>query len=453
MNIYWFQKDLRTYDMPLLVEAMKSNQVIGVFNFDPSFFELNAHGFPKKDDAYLNHVYDALIELKESLNSLNIPLYVFKSTIKDAILQLKKSVDIDAIYTAFLLGFEEEASLSSLKDLGVNVITKPNHSLYAVKDLPFSVAFIPDVFTTFRKKVEETPYTLTKDTVLTKQPPLDALNIPFLSKEDLNIIHKTPYVESGMFKALAHVDNYFTKRYASSYKDTRNDMYTFESSTKFSPHLAIGTLSPQMIVRKLLAYEQHVEKNESTYWIYFELLWRDFFYFTHLKFKHKVFSKDGLYGFKHTTVNHSFIHAWKNGETGFPLIDANMKLLNETGYMSNRGRQNVASFFVLVLKQDWRIGAAYFESKLIDYDVSSNTLNWLYLAGLGNDPRESRMFNMIKQGETYDPKRSFVKRMLKTLEHLPDHIIYRVHTLREDERVLYNITQYPKPICVVGGRA
>lgn len=453
MNIYWFQNDLRTYDMPLLLKALKKGPVIGVYTFDPSFFQLNSHGFVKKDQFYLNHVYDALIELKSELEKLNVPLYIFKLPIKEVIQTLKQHIIVDAMYAERLLGFEEENAYTSIEGLGIPLIQQNIHSLYTVEELPYVVEHLPDVFTSFRKKIEEKAYVVTKDIHLSPQLPVLDLDIPFLTKEELGITTQHMYVSSGMNQALKHIDHYFEKRYASTYKLTRNDMHVFESSTKFSPHLAIGTLSPQMIVRKLLAYEQHVEKNESTYWIYFELLWRDFFYFTHLKFKHKVFSKDGLYGFKLTTVNHSFIHAWKNGETGFPLIDANMKLLNQTGYMSNRGRQNAASFFVLVLKQDWRIGAAYFESKLIDYDVSSNTLNWLYLAGLGNDPRESRMFNMIKQGETYDPKRSFVKRMLKTLEHLPDHIIYRVHTLREDERVLYNITQYPKPICALGGRA
>jgi deoxyribodipyrimidine photo-lyase len=139
------------------------------------------------------------------------------------------------------------------------------------------------------------------------------------------------------------------------------------------------------------------------------------------------------------------------GETGFPLVDANMRLLNKTGYMSNRGRQNVCSFFALVIRQDWRIGAAYFESKLIDFDVSSNTLNWLYLSGLGNDPRENRMFNLIKQGEQYDVSRYFVKSMIKELKDVPNDIIYRVHTLSNEQRMLYQCQSYPKPIVLMKG--
>jgi deoxyribodipyrimidine photo-lyase len=128
-----------------------------------------------------------------------------------------------------------------------------------------------------------------------------------------------------------------------------------------------------------------------------------------------------------------------------------MRLLNQTGYMSNRGRQNVCSFFALVLRQDWRIGAAYFESKLIDFDVSSNTLNWLYLSGLGNDPRENRMFNLIKQGEQYDVSRHFVKSMIKELKDVPNDLVYRVHTLSNEQRILHQCQSYPKPIVLMKG--
>lgn len=450
MNIYWFQNDLRTYDMPLLSKALDNGPVIGIYTFDPSLFVYNTYGFVKKDMFYLNHVYDALIELKQELEIQGIPLYIFKASIKETLIQLKAHIPINHVYAAYQLGYEEEKSYESVKSLGMTLIQESFHSLYSLNDLPFDIDNLPDIFTVFRKKIEERHYIPPNSIHLKKQVWIDPLQIPFESKSSLGITHVHSFVKSGMNQALEHLEQYFKHKYASTYKLTRNDMEIFESSTKFSPHLAIGTLSPQMIMRKLLQYESEVDKNESTYWIYFELLWRDFFYFTHLKFKHKVFSKDGLFGFQGSKHNQAFIDAWMKGETGFPLVDANMRLLNKTGYMSNRGRQNVCSFFALVIRQDWRIGAAYFESKLIDYDVSSNTLNWLYLSGLGNDPRENRMFNMIKQGEQYDPNRAFVKKMLPELEDLPNHLIYRVHTFSDKERETYHLT-YRKPILFVKG--
>jgi deoxyribodipyrimidine photo-lyase len=98
---------------------------------------------------------------------------------------------------------------------------------------------------------------------------------------------------------------------------------------------------------------------------------------------------------------------WKNGNTGIDFVDANMIELKLTGFMSNRGRQNVASYLCHNLKLDWRYGAAYFEEQLIDYDVCSNWGNWMYVAGVGNDPRENRVFNMEKQAAMYDHDQSY----------------------------------------------
>jgi deoxyribodipyrimidine photo-lyase len=223
-------------------------------------------------------------------------------------------------------------------------------------------------------------------------------------------------------------------------------MLNFNDSTKFSAYLAIGALSVNRIMNEVKKFELNYVKNDSTYWIYFELLWRDYFYFVHLKYGNLIFNQAGLTQYHHTTQNPHYIKAWKEGKTGYPLIDGNMRQLVQTGYMSNRGRQNVANFFTKFLNQDWRIGAAFFESYLIDYDVSSNTLNWLYNAGLGNDPRENRMFNYITQGERYDKNCLFLDAFLPELKGVPTHLKYRINELSELERVSYGIQNYPKPI-------
>ncbi|MGB0175438.1 MAG: FAD-binding domain-containing protein, partial [Acholeplasmataceae bacterium] len=144
--------------------------------------------------------------------------------------------------------------------------------------------------------------------------------------------------------------------------------------------------------------------------------------------------------------------AWKGAKTGFSLIDANIKELLITGFMSNRGRQNVANFFTKQLKQDWRIGAAFFESYLIDFDVSSNTLNWLYNAGLGNDPREDRMFNVITQGKRYDEKGDYALEYLPELLYVPDKKRYDIPFFSNEERTAYGIDDYPKPIIKPWGK-
>ncbi|MGB0980439.1 MAG: FAD-binding domain-containing protein, partial [Croceimicrobium sp.] len=187
------------------------------------------------------------------------------------------------------------------------------------------------------------------------------------------------------------------------YKNTRNGLIGDSYSSKFSPWLALGCISAREIYWELNKFEEEVKSNSSTYWMYFELLWRDFFRFTALKEGRSFFRMKEVQAMK--TLPH--FEAWRQGETGQAFVDANMKELLHTGFMSNCGRQNVASYLIHDLKIPWHLGAAWFESQLIDYDVCSNYGNWTYLAGLGNDPRPNRYFNVQSQAERYDADGAF----------------------------------------------
>ncbi len=180
-------------------------------------------------------------------------------------------------------------------------------------------------------------------------------------------------------------------------------------SSKFSAWLSLGCLSPREIYYELKKYEAQNTANDSTNWLEFELLWRDYFRFMMKKHRHQFFLENGIKE-KETTLNKhnaELFEKWKNGNTGNDFIDANMVELKLTGFMSNRGRQNVASYLCNNLKLDWRYGAAYFEQQLIDYDVCSNWGNWAYLAGVGNDPRGNREFNIEKQANDYDKLKTY----------------------------------------------
>jgi deoxyribodipyrimidine photo-lyase len=207
----------------------------------------------------------------------------------------------------------------------------------------------------------------------------------------------------------------FQSKAVQSYKETRNGLIGSDYSTKFSPWLALGCISPKWIYHEIKRFEKAFGENDSTYWVVFELIWRDYFRFMMKKYGSKMFQ---LHGWKNAQevpnrVDERLFQAWINGETGDEFVDANMRELKLTGFMSNRGRQNVASYFVHELKLDWRLGAAYFEQQLIDYDASSNWGNWAYVAGVGNDPRENRVFNTAKQAQQYDPKQTYRKLWLE----------------------------------------
>ena len=217
-------------------------------------------------------------------------------------------------------------------------------------------------------------------------------------------------------------------------------MLTFSDSTHLSAYLAHGNISARTLYHMIKKFEQHVEANESTYWVFYELLWRDYFHFLHQKVGKRMFLLEGIQGRKPTYKHHdTYQHAWISGKTGYPLIDANMRQLNQTGFMSNRGRQNVASFFHHYLNLDWRIGASYFESLLIDYDVASNYGNWQYLSGVGVDPREDRMFNVTLQGKNYDKDGSYLNHYLPELSTIPSYLRYTPWLLTDQEQTRFQV--------------
>ena len=264
----------------------------------------------------------------------------------------------------------------------------------------------------------------------------------------MRAVHPFPGGERAAWK---RIRDYFWKGdHLHRYKETRNGLLGANFSTKFSPWLALGCLSPRDIHREVIRYESERVANRSTYWLVFELLWREYFHWLLHKYGDRFFHHGGIRGrAPRSRPDPERILAWCEGCTGVPFVDANMRELNDTGYMSNRGRQNVASFLVKDLKQDWRVGAEYFESRLLDYDVASNWGNWNYVAGVGTDPREDRYFNVLLQARRYDPEGSYVRHWLPELSGLPGGAVHA--PFRLDDGVLNAAgirlgRDYPRPI-------
>lgn len=227
--------------------------------------------------------------------------------------------------------------------------------------------------------------------------------------------------EAGFFggeqSANDHLKNYFSDQRAHQYKAVRNALGGWENSTKFSAWLANGCLSARQVIAALQQFEQEHQQSDSSYWIFFELLWREYFFWYASYYQKSLFRFSGIYGRRPLTSFYpERFKSWTDGTTPYPLVNACMRQLNQTGYMSNRGRQIVASCLVNELDLDWRYGAAYFEAQLIDYDVAINWGNWQYLAGVGADPRSTdqggRHFDLKKQQQRFDPKGAFIRQWL-----------------------------------------
>merc|ERR1711871_1181616 len=213
------------------------------------------------------------------------------------------------------------------------------------------------------------------------------------------------------------------------YFDIRNGMVGEGYSSKFSPWLALGCLSPRRVWSECQRYEKVTGiKNKSTYWLVFELTWRDFFIHMGLSQGNKLFIPGGVTGDKSPWHgSRQDLEKWKAGQTGDQLVDANMRELALTGFMTNRGRQNVASYLIFDLGVDWRYGAAHFEEHLLDYDPCSNWGNWVAAAGLTG--QRINRFNTKKQLSDYDPGHEYVDCWLREAPQIKK----RKRETREDE--------------------
>jgi deoxyribodipyrimidine photo-lyase len=414
--IVWFKTDLRITDNETLIRAISQSQkIIPVYCFDESHFQTTTNGFKKTGSYRAQFLLESLQDLDARLRVLGSGLLIIKGKPEIEIAKIVQEYKAQKVFAKREVAFEEiqtqNAVQKELFKLRRELDTYSTSTLYHAEDLPFSVKDIPDVFTNFRKKTE-------KETNIRKpfespkkidSPKIKPLLLPTL--EELGLIKTTIdtravlQFKGGESEAIKRLNHYFyDTQCLSSYKETRNEMVGANYSSKFSAWLSLGCISVRFIYQEIQEYEKQFGANTSTYWLVFELLWRDFFRFMFKKHRTKFFLYSGIKTDKVNSklLNDKLLYQWINCSTPSAFINANMLELKQTGFMSNRGRQNVASYFCNELNMDWRIGAAYFEEQLIDYDVCSNWGNWAYLAGVGNDPRGHRYFNIDKQAGDYD---------------------------------------------------
>jgi deoxyribodipyrimidine photo-lyase len=420
-SIVWFKTDLRLHDNETLVNAINhSDEVIPVYCFDETHFKTTNFGFKKTGEFRTQFLLEALKDLDNSLRALGSGLIVVTGKPEIEVFKLAKTYNVKKVYAKREVTHEEKVTQElvehNLWKIECELETFSTSTLYHALDLPFSIKDIPDVFTTFRKKVEKESKirAIFNKPLAIKSPHLEDLKLPTLKQLNLENINKDNRLaidfKGGETEGIKRLRHYFYETQAiSNYKETRNGLIGANYSTKFSPWLAMGCLSPREIYYELKKFESEFGSNESTYWLEFELLWRDYFRFMMKKYHNKFFLQYGIQNKTETLNQHNqdVLQTWIDGKTGIDFVDANMIELKQTGFMSNRGRQNVASFLCNDLKLDWRYGAAYFEQQLIDYDVCSNWGNWAYLAGVGNDPRGNRYFNIEKQANEYDKNKEY----------------------------------------------
>ena len=420
-NLVWFRNDLRVQDNTSLHAACKTQgKVIAAYCIDPRQFEVNKHGFKKTEKFRAKFLLETLRDLKNNLANNNITLFIYHDKPENVLPALVAQHAVTSVYMQKEWTPDEVVINDALRNElpNTNFIESYDQFLFHPQDIPYaSFDKIPEVFTEFRKKCEKE--SKIKPCVAISARPKDNLletsnlipSLEDLGLESFKLDKNSAFpFRGGETAALKRVENYFFEtENLSEYKKTRNGLIGESYSSKLSAWLANGSISARTIYWEVQNYEREVCKNEDTYWLIFELIWRDYFKYVSLKHGDKIFKLDGILGNTYEwKKNDKAFREWKNGNTREPFVNANMIELQRTGFMSNRGRQNVASFWAKEWEQDWRIAAKYFESMLIDYDVHSNYGNWMYNAGVGNDPRD-RKFNIKRQAEMYDAQGRYQK--------------------------------------------
>lgn len=427
VGLYWFVNDLRVHDNTnLLKAASEVDDLLCIYCLDPQWLLPNRYSLATMSANRWHFLRESLLDLDKQLHQLGQHLLVcYESPVK-AISNLASEHKVSFIYRSRHTGYYENQQWLVLRKYLplVQFVEADSHSLYRLDQLPFALEKLPNTYTEFKNIVMQ----------LTVDKPMPAPDfLPSSPASQMDWLRNFPnclkltseseqeiVFHGGETAGLKQLTDYFATDCASHYKERRNELEGWENSSKFSPWLANGNLSVRQIYFNLKNYEQKVGANESTFWLFLELLWRDYFqWYAHRYGKH-LFAFNGI---KQQRPLTSFYperyRKWCLGNTPYPLVNACMKQLNASGFISNRGRQIVASCLVNELAVDWRYGAAYFEQQLLDYDVASNWGNWQYLAGVGADPRGKRHFDLDKQIQQFDPEERFINKWQGLVQNLP----------------------------------
>ena len=425
--VYWFRNDLRLHDAPGLARAVALAERIGgwllpVHVHDEAWHDPTPWGFARTGLHRLAWQQMAVESLGSGLHKLGSQLLHWRAEPVASLHALLDTLGQPELVCEEIAAPYEQTQLAQLRALGVRLHSVWQSTLIAPEALPCPPEAVPDTFTHFRQLLERHRVRASAPLPAPEAlPPLPSPELLALAERALAGHARAlptaqvrvdpraafpwhrPECHGGEAAALAHLAHYCARGLPHTYKATRNELTGVEGSSKWSPWLATGALSPRTAWAAIAAFEAEHGATPSSYWLFFELLWRDHFRWLHRKHGLRLYRAQGLGEAPVPAHNARAFARWCQGETGDAFIDAGMRELAATGFLSNRMRQNVASHLIHELQGDWRAGAAWFEARLIDHDVYSNQGNWLYLSGRGTDPRANRRFDSARQAQMYDP--------------------------------------------------
>lgn len=438
--ICWLRNDLRLDDNDPLVSAHADHGRVVVFYYldERLFRKLAAPRIRKTGPFRIIFLLQSLTDLRQRLRQRGGELVIRQG--KDpggAIAALAGESDAVAVYAQKEITREEiddEAAVRRSLPRGCQLHLIWGKTLYHPDDLPFSANDIPEPFRNFRKPIERT-VTIREPIAPPAKivcPDLEPGVIP--SSADLGFATVDPAFPGGETAGLARLAYYLDEsQLINDYRRTRNLSLGADYSSKFSAYLALGCLSPRRVYAEVTRYGKE-NKNYGGSSLIFEMRWRDYFLYLARKHGDDIFLPGGFRRRKHDWSHDVVLFEnWCAGQTGIPFVDAHMRELSATGFMSNRGRVNCASFLTRDYGIDWRWGAAWFENRLIDYEVCANWLNWHTQA------LEIYYTSAPWQGLKYDKQGTYVKTWLPELSELPAPLLHAPWKMEAENLIPANL--------------
>ena len=406
VNIFWMRRDLRLEDNTALYHALKTREnVLPLFIFNPDILE----NLEVRPDFRVNFIYKTLVGIKESLEKIGSSLYIAHGRPQDIFKRMSEEFHICSVYTN-----RDYEPYSVYRDLHVERFLKINKIEYhSYKD---HVVFEKDelvkedgkpytVFTPYKNKFLEK---FNKEMVrplnttqyfhnFVRIKPLPMMSIEMLGFEPVNIVFPSKVLSQTLLEGYA----------------ANRDFPALNGTSKLSVHLRFGTVSIRKITALAFLHSETFLSELISRNIYSQNLW----YFPHVDTRAYKPAYDNI----RWENNLDHFNAWCKGKTGYPMVDAGMRELNQTGFMHNRLRMVTASFLCKHLLIDWRWGETYFASKLDDYDLASNNGGWQWAAGSGCDAAPYfRIFNPELQAKKFDSENAYIRKWVPEFD-TPDY--------------------------------
>ena len=440
-TVMWFRNDLRVLDNPAFFNSVEnSEQVIPLYIIDSKL----THGelsSPNRNKFLL----ESLLDLDKSLRDLGGKLVIKSGEIEDVFNKLNDDIGIDAVYCS-----EDFSSYSTKRDekakkfldiIGVEFKSFPGRLIIDDLSLVKTGSNSPyKVFTPFYNNwvtVDRREITLIPTRIQTPDIKNDEVSIHLDQK------YISPKLQlGGEANGLIRL-NEFIEKDLSSYLDN-HDSLDADRTSKLSSYLHFGCISPLYI-------ESLLDSSESAESFRRQLCWRDFYNYI-LKNNPKSYEEfQKKYLMLPWKYDKKLILAWEQGLTGYPIVDAAMRQLKETGWMHNRALLIVGSFLTKDLFIDWREGEKYFMKMLVDGDKANNNGNWQWIASVGVDPAPvwRRILNPDSQQEKYDPEAKYIKKYLPELKNVPIEFISNPQKMSIDQQEKYNCLigiDYPEKV-------